>query len=160
VAGVPRKERRARVSELLDLVEVSHRADRRPAEMSGGEQQRAAIAVGKANSPRVLLADEPTGELDDTTSAHVLEAMRSVNRELGLTTLIVTHDPGVSDHVARTVQIRDGRVSSIEHESSNALEPARATEPPLEVVSFVFSSIVWTFTTGGITHEDTWRGNR
>jgi ABC-type lipoprotein export system ATPase subunit len=112
VAGVPRKDRRARVDELLDLVEVSHRAERRPAEMSGGEQQRVAIAVGIANSPRVLLADEPTGELDDTTSAHVLEAMRSVNRELGVTTLIVTHDPGVSEHVARTVQIRDGRTST------------------------------------------------
>ena len=80
--------------------------------MSGGEQQRVAIAVGIANRPRVLLADEPTGELDDTTSAHVLEAMRSVNRELGVTTLIVTHDPGVSEHVARTVQIRDGRTST------------------------------------------------
>lgn len=104
--------RRARVEELLDLLEVSHCATRRPAEMSGGEQQRVAIAVGIANSPRVLLADEPTGELDDATSAHVLEAMRSVNRELGVTTLIVTHDPSVSDHVARTVQIRDGRTST------------------------------------------------
>lgn len=104
--------RRTRVAELLDLLEVSHCAERRPAEMSGGEQQRAAIAVGIANSPRVLLADEPTGELDDTTSAHVLEAMRSVNRELGVTTLIVTHDPSVSEHVARTVQIRDGRTST------------------------------------------------
>ena len=104
--------RRGRVAELLDLLEVSHCADRRPAEMSGGEQQRVAIAVGIANRPRVLLADEPTGELDDATSAHVLEAMRSVNRELGVTTLIVTHDPTVSEHVARTVQIRDGRTST------------------------------------------------
>jgi len=104
--------RRARVAELLDLLEVSHCADRQPTEMSGGEQQRVAIAVGIANSPRVLLADEPTGELDDVTSAHVLEAMRSVNRELGVTTLIVTHDPSVSEHVARTVQIRDGRTST------------------------------------------------
>ncbi len=104
--------RRARVRELLDLLEVSHCADRRPVEMSGGEQQRVAIAVGIANGPRVLLADEPTGELDETTSAHVLEAMRTVNRELGVTTLIVTHDPGVSEHVTRTVQIRDGRTST------------------------------------------------
>lgn len=105
-------QRRIRVAELLDLLEVSHCAERRPAEMSGGEQQRAAIAVSIANEPRVLLADEPTGELDDTTSAHVLEAMRSVNREIGVTTLIVTHDPSVSEHVARTVQIRDGRTST------------------------------------------------
>jgi ABC-type lipoprotein export system ATPase subunit len=114
VVGEPRggAARRQRVAELLDLLEVSHCAERTPAEMSGGEQQRVAIAVGIANSPRVLLADEPTGELDDSTSAHVLEAMRSVNRELGVTTLIVTHDPSVSEHVARTVQIRDGRTST------------------------------------------------
>jgi ABC-type lipoprotein export system ATPase subunit len=104
--------RRARVAELLDLLEVSHCAERKPAEISGGEQQRVAIAVGIANDPRVLLADEPTGELDESTSAHVLEAMRAVNRELAVTTLIVTHDPSVSEHVARTVQIRDGRTST------------------------------------------------
>ncbi|MCB1298117.1 MAG: ABC transporter ATP-binding protein [Microthrixaceae bacterium] len=102
----------ARVETLLELLDVGHCADRRPGEMSGGEQQRVAIAVAIANEPRVLLADEPTGELDDATSAHVLEAMREVNRELGVTTLIVTHDPAVSEHVARTVQIRDGRTST------------------------------------------------
>ncbi|MGC5223372.1 ABC transporter ATP-binding protein [Micromonospora sp. DT81.3] len=104
--------RAERVNALLDLLGVAHCADRRPAQLSGGEQQRVAIAVGIANEPRVLLADEPTGELDDETSAHVLEAMRSVNRELGVTTLIVTHDASVSEHVARTVQIRDGRTST------------------------------------------------
>ena len=109
---VPRAERTARIAEMLDLLEISHRADRRPAEMSGGEQQRVAIAIALANRPEVLLADEPTGELDDETSAHVLEAMRSANRELGVTTLIVTHDPSVSSHVARTVQIRDGRTAT------------------------------------------------
>jgi ABC-type lipoprotein export system ATPase subunit len=104
--------REVRSTELLELLEVSHCADRRPTEMSGGEQQRVAIAVGLANDPHVLLADEPTGELDEATSAEVLEAMRGVNRELGVTTLIVTHDPAVSEHVARTVQIRDGRTST------------------------------------------------
>ena len=104
--------RDARVTTLLELLGVGHCVDRRPGEMSGGEQQRVAIAVAIANEPRVLLADEPTGELDDATSAHVLEAMRDVNRELGVTTLIVTHDPSVSEHVARTVQIRDGRTST------------------------------------------------
>lgn len=114
ITGAPKgaAARRARVAELLDLLEVTHCAGRRPAEMSGGEQQRVAIAVGIANNPRVLLADEPTGELDDATTAHVLESMRAVNRELGVTTLIVTHDPSVSEHVARTVQIRDGRTST------------------------------------------------
>src|SRR5690606_38448519 len=84
----------------------------RPAAMSGGEQQRTAIAVAVANSPQVLLADEPTGELDEATSAEVLEMMRTVNAETGVTVLIVTHDPTVSEHVRRTVQIRDGRTST------------------------------------------------
>ncbi len=110
LARSPDRERRS--ADLLDLLEVGHCADRTPSEMSGGEQQRVAIAVGLANEPRVLLADEPTGELDEATSAEVLEAMRGVNRELGVTTLIVTHDPTVSDHVARTVQIRDGRTAT------------------------------------------------
>jgi ABC-type glutathione transport system ATPase component len=80
--------------------------------MSGGQQQRVAIAVGLANSPQVLLADEPTGELDSATSAEVFEAFRDANTELGVTVLVVTHDPGVSDHVQRTIAIRDGRTSS------------------------------------------------
>ncbi|WP_454044513.1 ABC transporter ATP-binding protein [Cellulosimicrobium sp. Marseille-Q8652] len=105
-------ERRARVDALLELLEVGHVRDRRPDQMSGGEQQRTALAVAVANAPRVLLADEPTGELDEATSVEVLEAMRGVNAELGVTTLIVTHDPTVSDHVLRTVQIRDGRTST------------------------------------------------
>jgi ABC-type lipoprotein export system ATPase subunit len=98
--------------DLLDLLGVAHCADRKPEQMSGGEQQRTAIAIALANQPKVLLADEPTGELDEHTSAEVLEAMRDVNRELGVTTLIVTHDPAVSEHVRRTVQIRDGRTST------------------------------------------------
>jgi putative ABC transport system ATP-binding protein len=110
IAGVPRRRRAARIAEVLELLAVEDCASRRPAEMSGGQQQRVAIAI--ANSPRVLLADEPTGELDEEASAKVLEAMRAVNRETGVTTLIVTHDPGVSEHVARTVQIRDGRTST------------------------------------------------
>lgn len=104
--------RAARVAELLDLLGVGECADRLPAEMSGGQQQRVAIAVAVAGSPRVLLADEPTGELDEATSAEVLEMLRAVNAETGVTTLIVTHDPAVSEHVARTVQIRDGRTST------------------------------------------------
>ncbi len=104
--------RAERAAELLGLLEVGDVADRRPAELSGGQQQRVAIAVALANSPRVLLADEPTGELDEATSVSVLEAMRSVNEQLGVTMLIVTHDPSVSEHVRRTVQIRDGRTST------------------------------------------------
>ncbi|MDR6906774.1 ABC-type lipoprotein export system ATPase subunit [Agromyces sp. 3263] len=105
-------ERARRVDELLELTGVGEARDRRPGELSGGQQQRVAIAVALANAPLVLLADEPTGELDEATSAAVLDAMRGVNDELGVTTLIVTHDPTVSDHVRRTVQIRDGRTST------------------------------------------------
>jgi ABC-type lipoprotein export system ATPase subunit len=112
IAGVPRAERRARAGELLERLGVAHCADRRPGQMSGGEQMRVAIAVGLANSPRVLLADEPTGELDTETSREVFGALRTVNRELGVTILVVTHDPEVSGQVERTVAIRDGRTSS------------------------------------------------
>ncbi|GII99658.1 ABC-type lipoprotein export system ATPase subunit [Sediminihabitans luteus] len=104
--------RAARTAEMLDLLDVTHLRDRRPAEMSGGEQQRVAIAVALANGPQVLLADEPTGELDDETSAEVLEAIRRVGRELGVTVLVVTHDASVAEHVSRTVRIRDGRTST------------------------------------------------
>jgi ABC-type lipoprotein export system ATPase subunit len=113
VAGViPRARRRAAADELLDLLTVGEVADRRPDQLSGGQKQRVAIAVSLANEPRVLLADEPTGELDEATSADVLAAMETVNRERGVTTLIVTHDPAVSEHVGRTVRIRDGRTST------------------------------------------------
>jgi putative ABC transport system ATP-binding protein len=101
-----------RVGELLEPLGVGHVRDRRPAAMSGGERQRVAIAVALANDPKVLLADEPTGELDETSSADVLEAIRDLNERLGVTALIVTHDPSVSDHVRRTVQIRDGRTAT------------------------------------------------
>ncbi|MDA4895617.1 ABC transporter ATP-binding protein [Streptomyces sp. MS2A] len=109
---VPRDERTAAADELLELLEVADVADARPAQLSGGQRQRAAIAVALANRPRVLLADEPTGELDEHTSAEVLAAMETVNRERGVTTLIVTHDASVSEHVDRTVRIRDGRTST------------------------------------------------
>ena len=112
VAGTSAGNRANRVDELLDLVDIAYCRDRLPSQMSGGEQQRAAIAVALANSPEILLADEPTGELDEATSAEVLEAMRSVNEKLGTTVLIVTHDPSVSGHVRRTIQIRDGRTST------------------------------------------------
>jgi ABC-type lipoprotein export system ATPase subunit len=112
IAGVPRRERAERVAALLDTLGVTHCADRRPEQMSGGEQQRVAIAVALANRPRLLLADEPTGELDSETAQEVFAALRTANRELGATVVVVTHDAAVSDQVARTVAIRDGRTSS------------------------------------------------
>ncbi|WP_182112421.1 MULTISPECIES: ABC transporter ATP-binding protein [unclassified Actinotalea] len=111
-AGTARRLRRARAREVLDLMGVAHCADRLPRQMSGGEQQRVAIAVALVNGPKVLLADEPTGELDTTTSAQVFGALRAANREAGVTVVVVTHDPAVSEQVERTVAIRDGRTSS------------------------------------------------
>ena len=107
-----RKRRRARALELLDLVGIADRAQHRPDRLSGGEQQRVAIAVALANDPSVILADEPTGELDSRTSAEVFGLLRRVNRETGTTIVIVTHDAFVSEQVGRTVAIRDGRTSS------------------------------------------------
>jgi putative ABC transport system ATP-binding protein len=109
---VPRRRRAARAAELLDVLGVSYCRDRRPAELSGGEQQRVAVAVATANAPRVLLADEPTGELDTASAEEVFAALRRANEELGATVLVVTHDPLVSGQVRRTVRIRDGRTST------------------------------------------------
>ncbi|WP_199921962.1 ABC transporter ATP-binding protein [Kitasatospora aureofaciens] len=106
------KGRAARVAELMDALEIGHLAHRRPNELSGGQQQRVAIAVAMANNPPVLLADEPTGELDSETAGVIFESFRTVNRELGTTVVIVTHDPMVAAEVRRTVAIRDGRTSS------------------------------------------------
>ena len=106
-----RPGRRARAAELLGLVGLAGRAGSRPDRLSGGEQQRVAIAVALANEPTVLLADEPTGELDSATSAEVFALLRRINKELGTTIVIVTHDPLVADQVPRTVAIRDGRTS-------------------------------------------------
>ena len=105
--------RRQRAEELLRLVGLEDRMQHRPDALSGGEQQRVAIAVALANDPAVLLADEPTGELDSATSAEIFEVLRRINAELGTTVVIVTHDALVSEHVARTVAIRDGRTSSV-----------------------------------------------
>jgi ABC-type lipoprotein export system ATPase subunit len=112
IAGEPRRERRERVGSLLESLGVGHCADRRPDQMSGGEQQRVAVGVALANRPRVLLADEPTGELDSESAQEVFAALRTANRELGATVVVVTHDSAVSGQVARTVAIRDGRTSS------------------------------------------------
>ncbi|GAA2843411.1 ABC transporter ATP-binding protein [Nonomuraea rubra] len=111
-ARTPGRIRRRRAAELLDLLGVAECAERRPAQLSGGQQMRVAIAVALANEPRVLLADEPTGELDSATSAAVFGLLREINRRLGVTVVIVTHDPAVSGQVERTVAIRDGRTSS------------------------------------------------
>ena len=107
-----RRGRRARARDLLRLVGLAERADHRPDRLSGGEQQRVAIAVALANQPAVLFADEPTGELDSQTSSEVFALLRAINAEQGTTIVIVTHDALVSEQVQRTVAIRDGRTST------------------------------------------------
>jgi ABC-type multidrug transport system ATPase subunit len=109
---VSRSVRRTRAPELLEILGVGHCAGRRPDQMSGGEQQRVTIGVALANSPSLLLADEPTGELDTETAASVFGALQTANSELGVTVLIVTHDPEVSAMVRRVIAIRDGRTST------------------------------------------------
>jgi ABC-type lipoprotein export system ATPase subunit len=112
LAGVGRKERNRRANDILGLLGVADCHDKLVPHMSGGQQQRVAIGVAISNSPEVLLADEPTGELDDQTAADVFGALRAANNETGATILIVTHDSAVSDHVSRTIAIRDGRIST------------------------------------------------
>jgi ABC-type lipoprotein export system ATPase subunit len=110
--GVAGGERRRRAAALLDLVGLDARRELRPARLSGGEHQRTAVAVALSNRPAVLLADEPTGELDTESASDLFEALRRVNRELRTTIVLVTHDPLVAEHVQRTVSIRDGRTST------------------------------------------------
>lgn len=110
--GLKPRHRRLKAINLLEQVGLAERADHKPGELSGGEQQRVAIATALANSPRVLFADEPTGELDTSTSSEIFEVLKTVNEENGVTIVVVTHDPLVAEHVNRTVAIRDGRTSS------------------------------------------------
>ncbi|MCX4566957.1 MULTISPECIES: ABC transporter ATP-binding protein [Streptomyces] len=111
-SGSGRRARAERALELLELLEVADCRDRRPHEMSGGQQQRVAIAVALAGDPAVLLADEPTGELDSHTGEQIFAAFRTANERLGTTVVIVTHDQAVANEVSRTVAIRDGRTST------------------------------------------------
>lgn len=106
------KERKERADMLLDMVGLSKKKHNRMQEMSGGEQQRIAIAIALANSPKVLLADEPTGSVDTKTSNYIFDIFQRLNRELGITIVIVTHDVSLSKKVQRVAAIRDGKISS------------------------------------------------
>jgi putative ABC transport system ATP-binding protein len=114
-ARVPPGQRRQRALEALARVGLAHRAHHRPSQLSGGEQQRVAIARALVMRPALVLADEPTGELDSQTAAQVIELMEALNRELGQTFLIVTHDPGLARHCGRIIKMEDGRIISDEH---------------------------------------------
>jgi putative ABC transport system ATP-binding protein len=109
--GPRRSDGRQRAEALLELVGLTDRAHHRPTELSGGEQQRVAIARALINEPALLLADEPTGELDSTTSAALLAMLGELNRQRGLTVVVVTHDPGVAGTAHRLIRLSDGRVA-------------------------------------------------
>ena len=112
LTDLPSKERNQRAQELLELMSMGHRMHHTPEKLSGGEQQRVAIGVALANHPPLLLADEPTGELDDATAGEILDLFGTVNRELNTTIMIVTHDPDIAYKVGRVVMIRDGKMST------------------------------------------------
>jgi putative ABC transport system ATP-binding protein len=108
-AGVSRAERRRRTSALLDYVGLAHRAHHRPSQLSGGEAQRVAIARALANRPRLLLADEPTGELDQATGQQIVGLFERVHAD-GTTVVVVTHDPAIAARTPRMLSMRDGRI--------------------------------------------------
>jgi ABC-type lipoprotein export system ATPase subunit len=112
LAGVSGAARTKRTRALMERTGIAHLAHKRPHQTSGGEQQRVAISVALANMPALLLADEPTGELDSTTAGEILTLLRELNRELGLSIIIVTHDVAVAAVADRTIAIRDGRTST------------------------------------------------
>ena len=109
-AGVARREREKRAGELLDRVGLGHRLGHRPAQLSGGERQRVAIARALANEPGVILADEPTGNLDEATSREILELFCELHRE-GRTLIVVTHNEEVASGAERVIRLRDGRIA-------------------------------------------------
>jgi len=124
--GAGRGKRKERVTELLEIVGLTQRADHKPDELSGGEQQRIAIAAALANDAPVILADEPTGELDTTNVKIVIDYLVKISRELGKTIVMVTHDPNVARQGDRILRIEDGAIKA-------ALTPAQILEPTAAV---------------------------
>ncbi len=110
-SGVPTAERRERAAEMLGLVGLGHRLDALPSQISGGQQQRVAIARALVNRPALVLADEPTGNLDTQTSEEIMKLFTTLNRESGITLVLVTHEPDIAAHAQRLIRLVDGHVN-------------------------------------------------
>jgi putative ABC transport system ATP-binding protein len=120
-AGVPREERQKRVDKALESVGLAHRAKHRPNQLSGGERQRTAIARAVVMGPAILLADEPTGNLDTHSGQEIVELIESMNRE-GLTLIVVTHDPAIGERARRVIRMRDGEIVNSDKMSAGIIE--------------------------------------
>ena len=134
MAGVPASRRRVRSLELLSSLGMGGKAGRLPHQLSGGEQQRVAIGVGLANRPPLLLADEPTGELDTQNARQIFELLRDLNLTYQVTVVVVTHYVGAAEYVDRVVHIRDGRISSESYSNPSFQRPGATTEEEFLVV--------------------------
>jgi putative ABC transport system ATP-binding protein len=124
--GVPSSERKARVHEALERVEMAHRTKHYPSQLSGGQQQRVAVARAVVGKPSILLADEPTGNLDSKNSQHVMTLLEELHRD-GATICTVTHDPRYAQHAQRTVHLFDGRVVEEQEAADRAEAELRAS---------------------------------
>ncbi|TFG13879.1 ATP-binding cassette domain-containing protein [Candidatus Thorarchaeota archaeon] len=118
-AKVPSSKRKERVEELLTIVGLEDRMKHKPDELSGGQRQRVAIAAAMANNPEVLLADEPTGDLDSETGAQIVEFLHAINKEYGKTVIMVTHDSSIARQADRIYRIQDGRIRSVQTPSAD-----------------------------------------
>ena len=118
IQGVPEQQRKNRVQEMLALVGLEGLGDRRPAQLSGGQQQRVAVARAMASKPDIILADEPTANLDSATGIALLEVMRELNEQMNMTFVFSTHDQKIMDRADRLIHLEDGKVHQDERRSS------------------------------------------
>jgi AbrB family looped-hinge helix DNA binding protein len=139
LAGNFGRKKRQRAQKLLEIVNLSDRRKHRLLELSGGEQQRVAIAVALANNPKLLLADEPTGEVDNKTAELIYQIFRNLQEEFGLTTLVVSHDTRLEKHVDRVIAIRDGKISTEMVRQQNILH--NNNQPDLSVTFVTGESV-------------------
>ncbi len=126
--GISARERRRRAVDMLNRVGLGDRLDHHPGQLSGGQQQRVAIARALVNEPAILMADEPTGNLDTRTSRDVIRLVRELNDESGITVILVTHDQTVASHARRTIVLRDGQIVCDTTEFAQALEALHSTD--------------------------------